>query len=340
MQIKEIKNKSEWEEFIKHNSPQSFFQSWNWGEVVNIANDEKVIFLGRFGIYDVNDKLLSIFQVNKISARRGIFLQVRHGPILSKISSPLLKFLKDYLISLAKKENSSFIRISPLVSHDPANIKLFRKLGFINSPIHRMDGEYCWVLDLNKSDEELLGNMRKTTRYLIRSAIKNNVEIKTSTNPKDINDFLKLYTLTSKRHHFIKHQGIKEEFEILEKDNQVLLFKGYHNKKLLSAAIIIFYQDQAIYHHSASIEQKIPVNYLLQWQVILEAKKRLLKVYNFWGIAPPVDKRHPWRNLTLFKMGFGGRVLEYLHSQDLAVEKISYLITYLIEYFRKIRKGY
>lgn len=339
MQIKVITDKTDWESFIEKNAPQSFFQSWDWGEITKKSSDAKISFIDRFGIYE-GKVLLGIFQLQKVHARRGSFLQIRHGPILSDYNSKILKFITDYLISFSKIEKSSFIRISPLLFPDKSKIQLFRSVGFNYSPLHRLDGEYCWVLDLDKNEDELLQNMRKTTRYLIRWGLKNGVIIKKSSNPSNLNRFLKLYKHTAKRHHFVEHKGITEEFEILVKNNNAQLFEGYYKNKLLTSALIIFYQNQAIYHHSASIEQKIPVNYLLQWEVILEAKKRGAKVYNFWGISTPGDKRHPWKNLTQFKMGFGGRVLEYLHSMDLPVNRFLYLRTYLIEYLRKLLKGY
>ena len=202
-----------------------------------------------------------------------------------------------------------------------------------------MDGEVCWILDLDKEETILLSDMRKTTRYLIKQAQKLGVEIVKSKNIGDLKEFLRLYEETAIRHHFVQHQGIKEEFEELRKDDQILLFKGYYQKKLLSAALIVFYNHQAIYHHSASIEQKIPVNYLLQWEAVKEAKKRGKSIYNFWGIAPKGKTRHPWWGLSLFKKGFGGREVEYLHAQDYPLSPL-YCTTYIIESLRKIWKGY
>ncbi|OGG18034.1 hypothetical protein A3D78_00875 [Candidatus Gottesmanbacteria bacterium RIFCSPHIGHO2_02_FULL_39_14] len=340
MRIKIIDDKNQWEKFITSHSPQSFFQSWNWGETINRTRDKKVLFLNRYGLFNDNNVLIGIFQLVKVNARRGIFLHIRHGPILSQWDKPVLYFLKNYLIQLSKIEKASFVRLSPLVLPQNNLDRLFNKMGFVNSPIASLDGEYCWVLDLDKSEDDLLKSMRKTTRYLIRWALKNNIVINTSADRKDLDEFLDLYHLTAKRQHFAKHQGIKEEFEIFGSQHQALIFKGYYQKKLLSAAIIIFYQNQAIYHHSASRQQKIPVNYLLQWQAIRQAKKRQMKMYNFWGIAPPFRNRHPWNNLTLFKKGFGGRIIEYYHCRDLPVNKLSYLKTYTVEYLRKIMKGY
>lgn len=340
MKISQITDKKSWEEFLLKNSPQSLFQSWNWGDVIKNTSDQKVRFLDRFGIFDNENSLIGIFQMTKIEARRGTFIHLRHGPVLSSANPAVFKLLTDFLTQKAKNLHASFIRIGPLIAPTSENLNLFRKHGFRNSPMHRMDGEYCWVLDLDKSENELLSGMRKTTRYLIRQAIKLGVKINSTGNSNAVDEFLEIYSLTARRHHFVEHHGIKEEFEIFTKDDQVRLFTGFYQGKLLAAALVIFYGRQAIYHHSASVEQKIPVNYLLQWEVIREAKKRGKKDYNFWGIAPVDNPRHPWHNLTLFKKGFGGRIIEYVHSQDLPVDKISYWKTYLIESGRKLVKGY
>lgn len=339
MEVKEINNKKIWESFIKNTSPQSFFQSWDWGEITKRTNDNKISFIGRYGLYRRNT-LLGIFQIQKIKALRGSFLQIRHGPIFEKYNKNNFNILINFIKKLIKTENASFLRISPLILPTAENLDFFKTFGFKDSPIHALDGEYCWVLELDKKEEDLLNAMRKTTRYLIRKAQKEGVIIIKSSSQVDFEEFMKLYSLTSKRHKFVKHKGLKQEFEVLLKSKSALLFKGFYQNKLISIALIIFYQNQAIYHHSASIEQKVPVNYLLQWEAIKEAKIRGSKIYNFWGIAPLTATNHPWKNLTLFKMGFGGRVVEYLHSQDYPINRIEYYKTYIIESVRKFTKGY
>lgn len=333
LQIKAIDNKNIWEKFLKEYSPQSLFQSWNWGEV--IKKDQR---LRRLGLYK-RDELVGIAQVVKVTAKRGTFLHVRHGPILKEWKKSYFEALFNYLKNLGKENNAVFIRISPQLPNTEEYKNFFKEYKFTEAPIHRMDGEVCWVLDLNKPEMELLSGMRKTTRYLIKQAEKLGVAIIKTQNAGSIEEFLKLYDATAERHNFVKHAGIKEEFEIFTEDNKIMLFEGYYNNRLLASALIIFYNDQAIYHHSASIEQKIPVNYLLQWEVIKEAKKRGNKIYNLWGVAPEKSLSHPWRGLTLFKQGFGGRQVEYLHAMDYSLS-IKYCATYIIESLRKFWKGY
>jgi peptidoglycan pentaglycine glycine transferase (the first glycine) len=330
--FKEITDADQWEFFIRDHAPQSLFQSWTWGEVV-----KKYTPLVRLGMFD-GKTLRGIGQYTIVSARRGRYMHVRHGPILADWDENSHAMIEE-LRTIALAQKCSFIRLSPMLLNTPENQFRLRALALRDAPVHAVDSERCWVLDLSASEEELMKQMRKTTRYLIRQAQKMGVEIQVRKDPAELAPFLELYRSTAQRHQFVQHAGILEEFIEFLKDDAILLYKGLYEGKLLSAALILFYNNQAIYHHSASIEQKIPVNYLLQWQAILEAKRRGKDVYNFWGVAPEDKPKHPWRGLSLFKRGFGGREIEYIHAKDLPLSPL-YAKTYLIEAIRTKWKRY
>lgn len=306
-------NKDEWEEFIFKHAPYALFQSWQWGEVEKRL-DVKVWRLGWF----YKNKLVGVAQIQKVSARRGTFLHIRHGPIGTINFEDVKK--------LGKDEGAWFIRISPQISSDNE----LRELGFKSAPIHEVDAERSWVLDLDSSEEDLLGAMRKTIRYEIKHG--DGITLEKS---KDIHRFFRLYNETSKRHNFVQHVGIREEFETLDCD----LFVASHEGRDLASAIIVYYGNQAIYHHGASLPSKLPASTAVQWRAILEAKKRGMKLYNFWGIAPDDKPNHPWRGITLFKKGFGGRQVQYIHAQDLPLSPL-YSITWIIETLRRRARGY
>lgn len=338
LKIEEIKNKKIWEEFLnkKQINPYPFFQSWNWGEM-----QRKLGFnILRLGVFD-QSKLIGLCLTIDIEAKRGHYLHLRHGPVFLEYKSEYLKTFFAYIKKIAKNRNTSFIRTSPLITNKSASNLYFKKNDFIDSPIHNMDAEISWILDIDKSEEDLLKEMRKTHRYLIKKAMNLDIEIVRSKKVSDINLFLPIYKSFSKKKGFVQHKGIKEEFEIFIKDNQVLLFFAKHDNKIISSAMIIFLKNMAIYHHGASLEKyrHLPASYLLQWQAILEAKKRGKKLYNFWGIAPLNSKNHPWSGLTLFKTGFGGYPQEFIHAKDLPLN-IWYWKTYLIDYISKKTKGY
>ncbi|OGG11269.1 hypothetical protein A2Z00_02155 [Candidatus Gottesmanbacteria bacterium RBG_13_45_10] len=333
-QFQPISSREVWENFLLRYAPQSLFQSWLWGEV----QEKMGLSLWRMGVYD-GKNLVGIAQIGKVKARRGWFLHIRHGPIFIEQNT---SYWKEFLVSmrlLAKNEHAWFIRVSPLIENSKQHNGLLLSLGFRPAPIHAMDAELCWVLDIDKSDDELLAGMRKTTRYEIRRAEKLGVTVSRSMDAKDLKNFLALYGETSKRHHFVPHKGIEEEYEIFAKESKALLLLGVYEGKVLAGALILFYGGQAFYHHGASLSTKVPASSFLQWEAIREAKKRGIKLYNFWGIAPEDKPNHPWRGTTLFKKGFGGREVQYIHAHDLAISPF-YIVPKTIESIRRKMKGY
>jgi lipid II:glycine glycyltransferase (peptidoglycan interpeptide bridge formation enzyme) len=105
--------------------------------------------------------------------------------------------------------------------------------------------------------------------------------------------------------------------------------------------MVLFSSQSAFYHHGASSHafSKINASCAVQWEAIREAKRRGCKFYNFWGIAPPDQPKHPWTGLSLFKTGFGGEAEDYLHAQDKPLTK-KYWVNFIIETIRARKRGF
>lgn len=333
LQIDAIDDRHEWERFWESHAPSALFQSWLWGEVIL----RQSLPLFRFGLYD-GSRLAGIFQVVVVRAKRGTYLHVRHGPILSP-SMKQWRFVTNFLKDLAKREGASFIRVSPPMDDSVGHRTLLQSLGLLRAATHEVDAERCWVLDIIPSEEALLSGMRKTTRYEIRHAQHLGVRVVSTTTLTDLDKFFSLYRQTARRQHFVEHRGIREEFDVFVKEKKAVLLLGYYQQDLLSAAIILFLGDQAIYHHSASIHTKYSVGYAVQWEAIRQAKRHGMKTYNFWGIAPPDRPNHPWRGITLFKTGFGGREIRTIHAYDFTRSPRYWMIRG-IELWERLRRGY
>jgi peptidoglycan pentaglycine glycine transferase (the first glycine) len=335
--IKPIESREEWQRFVDTHSSPSFMQSWEWGECQ--AHLGHIMF--PVGIYE-SSKLVGVALIIKSKAKRGNFLSISHGPIVEKNYSEVLKELTSYLIELAKKEQCIFIRFLSLLDNTNENKNMFQKLGYKDAPLY-LHSENAWVLDLEKTEDELMGDMRKTTRYLIRKAEKDGVVIEKRTDEKAIDDFMKLYAKTVERENFtgFSKTYIEEEFKTFHKQGNALFFFGKANKNdnnYIAGALILYTKSAACYHQGASIHTKVPVTYLLQWESIKEAKKRGCKLYNFWGIAPEDKPNHPWTGITMFKKGFGGRMIHFLPTQDYVIA-VQYHLTALYEKVLRWRRG-
>ena len=341
MNIREIINKSQWENFVSQNNEITFLHSWNWGEF-NKNTGEKI---WRIGIFEDNELQAAIFII-KVIAKRGSFLFIPQGPVISQKSKvksrKLLELFFRYLTDLGKKEKISFIRISPILENTSENLDIFKSFGFKNAPIHMMHPETTWLLDITKSEDEIFKEMRKTHRNLIRRAGRDGVEIVQSADEKYLKSFYEIHMETVRRHKFIpfSYDYIKKEVDLFKNDDQINIFSAKYKNEIISSAIVVFYGNQAFYHHGASSSKysKIPASYLVLWEAVKEAKKRNKKIFNFYGIVENKPK-HPWFGLSKFKKGFGGYKKELLHCQDLPLNK-KYFITWVIETVRKIKRGY
>lgn len=337
IEILPITSKSLWEEFIEARKSHSFLHSWEWGEF----NERLGLKIWRLGVFE-GPVLRAIALIVKVRARRGSFFLLPHGPLLDFSRPEYLESLFKYLKELSAGEKVLFIRFCPLLEKSEENTNVFRRLGFRNSPIHTTP-ERVWILDLTKSEADILAGMRKQTRYSIKKAERDGVEIVMSKVVQDVNAFYSLYEATVERQHFIpfSREYIRKELEVFGKNDKALFFFAKYKNENVSSALIIFSNAGAFYHQGASLVKypQLTASHLLHWEVIKEAKRRQCGFYNFWGISPSDDTRHPWAGPSLFKRGFGGFSEEYIPSQDFILSK-KYWLTFLIEKIRKVRRGF
>jgi len=336
MKIVEIKNQEIWESFLSEVEEKSFLNSYRWG----IFNEKIGHRVWYFGVSKNND-LLALFLVVGIKAKRGSFLFLPHGPIIpeslkdqrEKILITILEKLKE----IGKKEKFDFIRICPLWKDEEETKLLFKRLSFRDAPLH-LHPEITWELEIKKSNEELLKGMRKTTRYLVKQALKTEgLEAIESEKIEDLKLFYDLYLKTAKRQKFtpFSYDYLENEFLsfLSQKEISVILVK--YKGDILAGGVFVFWQKIGFYHHGASFPSKIPAVYLLIWEAIQKAKERGCEKFNFWGIT--LKKNHPWAGLSFFKQGFGGRVKIYTKTKDFILSK-KYWFNFIVEKIRKLKR--
>jgi lipid II:glycine glycyltransferase (peptidoglycan interpeptide bridge formation enzyme) len=318
--IKEIINKLEWEDFLNQEEFILMKQSYKNGEFQKMIGEKYWIF----GIYE-NNKLIGGSLILGVHAKRGNFLFAPYGPIIKNDYKNCLQQFVKFLEIKAKKEGYDFLKFSPFINETEENKNIYKEVGFRKAPIHIL-AETSWLLDLSPSEEDLLKNMNKNHRNLINRCIREGVKVDFSVSKEALNEFNELLNYTAKKHNFVRFSKkyIEQEFYSFEKDNEVSILRAYLPKdnKLDASAIVYFYGNSAAYRHGASLvkNKKLPSSYLIQWEAIKEAKRRGLKYYNFWGIAPEsAPNNHPFKGITHFKKGFGGFQKDLLPAQDYIV---------------------
>ncbi len=327
-----IEDRDVWESFLEKHPEANFLQSWLWGEFQKSLN--RKIF--RIGFQ--RDKLLAgaVFTYIETS-KRGKFLVVPGGPILDWEKGEQVEMFVSKIREIAKENKCSFVRVRPQLIDDDFSRKIFAASGFKNAPMY-LHAELTSQLDITKSEEELLSQMRKATRYEVKKSVSLGIKMEIN-GDQNIKKFYDLQIATSKRQKFVpfSQNFLTKQFNIFIKENRAVLYTALHEGKVLTQAFIIFYGQEAVYHYGASTDEgrKFPGAYLIQWRAILEAKKRGMTRYNFWGVSPQDEQSHRFSGLSLFKRGFGGQDVKYLPAQDLIIDKRRYLINYWIEKIRR-----
>lgn len=229
--------------------------------------------------------------------------------------------LKIYdLRKTAKEHDAVFCKFEPMAESGEFADELLRA-GFVKSK-KEVQPQKTIVLDLTKSEEELLKAMHQKTRYNIRVAEKKDLRFKIydfKKEPEAFEQFWQILLKTQERDAFRAHD--KKYYKKLLELPFAKLFAAEYENKIVAANIILFYGYVAYYLHGASgyEHRNLMAPYLLHWETIKYAKANGCKEYDFWGID-----EQKWPGVTRFKKGFGGREVEYIGSYDYVFKPLWY----------------
>jgi len=336
--VREIADREQWEAYVRQFSPNSFLQSWDFGQFHQSLGD-RPLYLGLFeGNSQAGGGLFVLTY-----ARRGNYYACAAGPLVREGTSyaEAVTLFVDYLKTRAHQDRASFIRIRPALLNTPDNEKRFRDFGFLPSVMH-LHAERTWVLDLSLTEEEILAAMRKNTRYYVKRAPKDGVSVSMCFDRDAVEILYRLQQETVSRQHFVPftHDYFMGLFEAFKANNEVALFTATFETQPIASAMVNYYGDSAVYHYAASANEfsKLPGAYAILWAAIKEAKLRGCRYFNFWGVVGDDQEKHPWYGLSRFKKGFGGQEIWYLHAQDLPLSW-RFHVNRAIETVRKWKRG-
>lgn len=334
---KQVTNSGEWEAFLVTHPEANFLQSWYWGDF-HEAIGHPVYRCGFYKGEDLVGVMLSVIE----NARRGRYLAVPGGPIINWQDRSVINAAVAEMRRTAKLDKCVFVRVRPQITETPEASRLINHLGFKSAKMH-LHAELTSQLDITPDEQTILAGFRKNTRYELRRAIKRGTLVSFTADPAAIDEFYELQLQTAKRHGFVPYSRnyLKEQFKVFAGAGKALLYSAHTaDGKLIAQAYIIFYNQEAAYHYGAStvLGRSEPGAYLIQWEAIKEAKRRGMTRYNFWGVVKPEQTNHRFYGVTVFKRGFRGHDVEYLHARDLVLNKAKYLPNYVIESIRKHRR--
>ena len=232
---------------MKNNQSIHPLQSIEWGE-----------FRKKTGIKIIQSQGVQV-TIHKVPYTSWTVGYVPKGPM------PTLEMLDD-LKRIGKEEKCIFIQLEPNVvinSHPElvsgSNFKSEQMLKLVQHDnlrpaAHPLFTKYSFILDLTKSEEEILKSMHPKTRYNIKVAQKHGVKVIEDNSDQAFEEYLKLTYETTKRQRFYAHT---ENYHRLMwqtlKPKIAHLFLAKYKNQVLAAWILFVYKDILYYPYGASL---------------------------------------------------------------------------------------
>ena len=247
--LREISEK-EYNKFIENYPDSLFFHSTSWGhfkkntgwtmQIVGLEENKKIkaaaILLG---------KKLPILNRMMYYCPRGFIIDYNNLELVKKFTIELKKYIKEKKVL--------FLKINPYIEYNKRNrdgniisdgpneiVNYLKKIGyahygFYKSSKDKKELEPRWVSVLNlhnKTEEEILKEMRSTTRWQINKARKNCIEIEEA-DYSDIEKFKQIMIHTSDRREFDDRplSYYQEMYKTLKEDNIYKLMLAYIDLK-------------------------------------------------------------------------------------------------------------
>ena len=333
MKIVDVTDQKKWDEFVKSHEESNFLQSWDFYEF-HQARGKKIV---RRAVMD-DESIMGVYAGVVETAKRGRYLAIAGGPIVDWANKKLVRTVFDDIREQGSKLDCVFVRVRPQLELSEKSLKLMEELELKKAPMY-LSVEYAGVLDLQRSEEEILAGASQGFRRKLRKASKNDIEITADTNDKSIEEFCKLEKLHAERQKYVAFSGefLKKQFEAFKKGDEILIYTAKKDGEILAQNFMIFYGPEASYHYGVSSElgTKYSAAPLLHIEAMKEARKRGCIRYNLWGIVEPNETSHRFYGVSEFKRSFGCEELRYTPAHDMILKPLKYQKTKLVESARK-----
>lgn len=307
-------------------------QSWEWGEFRQQMGHR--VF--RIGVFD-QQKLASAYQFSLHQLPRLFGGQaytvgyLPRGPLPDKKMLPALE-------KIGREQKTIFFRIEPNASFDNLTAQRLKSLNLrpASRPFFYQD---TFLIDLTKSETELLALMKPKTRYNLKLSQRHGVKVNEDNSDQVFNEYLRLLKETTQRQGFFAHteKYHQQMWQTLRPAGLARLLKAEYRGQTLAVWILFKWQDILYYPYGASSDwyRHLMANNLLMWQAIRLGKKLGCQTFDLWGcLGEKPNPKHPWYGFHRFKEGYGGQLVKLIGSFDLVLQPELYRLYNFAENLR------
>lgn len=310
-------------------------QSYEWGQLK-----------GSFGWEPLRIKLddktgISILKRKLPFINKCIFYAPR-GPIVDFQNKDKLKELIAAVKTEAEKNGALFLRIDPEIEDsDTVSLNNLKSLGFIRSG-KEIQPRATIILDITKTEDEIMAGFESKFRYNIRLAEKKGVVVEEDISESAVEKYYGIYKVTSQRDSFMIHplSYYKKVRELIIESGMGTIFLTYIGGVPVAGVFIFAFGKRVWYMYGASSNESrnLMPNNLIHWNVIKWAKERGYKEYDLWGIPANPTLNHPLWGVYKFKKGFNGKTHKFIGAYDLPFNRLQYkLFNSALNGFQNVR---
>ena len=331
--MRDAENREEWDKFIKSHPEANFLQSWDFYEFHKARGKKVVRRLACEG-----SKIIGAYAGVVETAKRGKYMAIAGGPILDWTNKDLIKEVFRDIYEQGEAHDCVFVRVRPQLELSEKSLALMNKLKLKKAPMY-LSVEYAGILDLNKSEEEILAGASQGFRRKLRKAEKNEIEITADADDASIKAFCELEKKHAERQKYVAFSSefLRKQFEAFRENDEILIYTAKKDGEILAQNFMIFYGPEASYHYgvSSQLGTKYSAAPLLHIAAMKEARKRGCIRYNLWGIVGLEETSHRFYGVSEFKRSFGCEELKYTPAHDMILKPTKYQLTKLVETARK-----
>lgn len=248
-----------------------------------------------------------------------------HGPTAVSRDG-MIGALRD-AVNAARTRSLDFVRTEPA---GEAALPALAASGA--HPSRAIQPRWTWVLDLDTDEATLRRGLSAGHRGAINAAARRGLTFRASSDPDDIEVFLRLQERTAAAGRF-RGQGQSYHRAVartLMPERAAVLYIAEAAGSPVAAALCFDFSGTRYYAHAVSdpdTGRKLQAAAPLVWRMILDAREAGARRFDFWGVSPvnqpaPGASPHAWDGFSQFKRSFGGSAIERAGTWDLSVRSL------------------
>ncbi|HUF06005.1 MAG TPA: peptidoglycan bridge formation glycyltransferase FemA/FemB family protein [Candidatus Binatia bacterium] len=321
-----------WQSFLGASASGDFLHDLAWADVAAFDGQPQ-----RRYVLEEAGAIVAIVAAQARPLPRGrSFWYVPHGPVLDYDDSRAGERLQALVIGLgavAREGGAIAVKLEPRLPSGAPALVAFAGRG-LRPLAETLQVGQTRIVEL-ADDEALLAGFDKDTRYGVRRAGREGVEVtalEEGADERPIDELHALVRETQRRAGFPMPplERYRIAWRALASAGRAVILEARREGQLLASGMVVIEGDRSFYLFSGSRreergEPKRYASYALQLGMMRLARGRGVRRHDLWGVAPPgAGPDHPWFGVGLFKKGFGGSETVWAGSWDLVVDPSLY----------------